>query len=51
MTDSIHQALAQRTTMGIITGDMFVNGKPLDRSFQRKTGYGTSYECHSQSLF
>lgn len=31
--------LAQRTTMGIITGDMFVNGKPLDASFQRKTGY------------
>jgi ABC-type multidrug transport system permease subunit/ABC-type multidrug transport system ATPase subunit len=31
--------LAQRTTMGIITGDMLVNGKPLDASFQRKTGY------------
>ena len=31
--------LAQRTTMGIITGDMLVNGKPLDPSFQRKTGY------------
>lgn len=31
--------LAQRTTMGVITGDMFVNGKPLDQSFQRKTGY------------
>jgi len=52
------QALAQRTTMGVITGDMygisqripllyaltisvrFVNDKPLDSSFQRKTGYG-----------
>lgn len=31
--------LAQRTTMGVITGDMLVNGKPLDESFQRKTGY------------
>jgi ATP-binding cassette subfamily G (WHITE) protein 2 (PDR) len=31
--------LAQRTSMGVITGDMFVNGKPLDQSFQRKTGY------------
>lgn len=31
--------LAQRTTMGVITGDMLVNGKPLDGSFQRKTGY------------
>lgn len=26
--------------MGVITGDMFVNGRSLDRSFQRKTGYG-----------
>lgn len=32
-------ALAQRTTMGIITGDMLVNGKPLDSAFQRSTGY------------
>lgn len=31
--------LAQRTTMGVITGDMLVNGKPQDSSFQRKTGY------------
>ena len=31
--------LAHRTTMGVITGDMLVNGKPLDASFQRKTGY------------
>lgn len=31
--------LAQRTSMGVITGDMLVNGKPLDESFQRKTGY------------
>jgi ABC-type multidrug transport system fused ATPase/permease subunit len=30
--------LAQRTSVGVITGDMFVNGKPLDSSFQRKTG-------------
>jgi len=31
--------LAQRTSIGVVTGDMFVNGKPLDASFQRKTGY------------
>lgn len=31
--------LAQRTSMGVITGDMLVNGKPQDESFQRKTGY------------
>jgi hypothetical protein len=31
--------LARRTTMGVITGGMFVNGKPLDAGFQRSTGY------------
>lgn len=31
--------LAQRTSMGVITGDMFVNGAPLDPAFQRSTGY------------
>lgn len=25
--------------MGVITGDMFVNGKPLSDSFQRSIGY------------
>ena len=32
-------SLAQRTTMGVITGDMLVNGKPIDASFQRGCGY------------
>ncbi len=31
--------LAQRVTMGVVTGDMLVNGRPFDASFQRKTGY------------
>lgn len=30
--------LAQRVSTGVITGDMFVNGKPLESSFQRRTG-------------
>lgn len=30
--------LAQRTSLGVITGDIFVDGKALDASFQRKTG-------------
>lgn len=30
--------LAQRTSVGVVTGDMLVNGKSLDSSFQRKTG-------------
>ncbi|KAL1305766.1 hypothetical protein AAFC00_003937 [Neodothiora populina] len=38
--------LAQRTTMGVITGDMFVNGKPFDASFQRKTGYVQQQDLH-----
>ncbi|KAF5011460.1 hypothetical protein FDECE_2425 [Fusarium decemcellulare] len=38
--------LAQRTTMGVITGDLFVNGKSLDASFQRKTGYVQQQDLH-----
>lgn len=30
--------LAQRTSLGVITGDIFVDGRALDASFQRKTG-------------
>ena len=45
----IGQALAQRTTMGVITGDMFVNGKPLDSSFQRKTGYVQQQDLHLET--
>jgi ATP-binding cassette subfamily G (WHITE) protein 2 (SNQ2) len=31
--------LAQRVDTGIVTGDMLVNGSPLDISFQRQSGY------------
>ncbi|KAL0259352.1 hypothetical protein SLS55_005088 [Diplodia seriata] len=41
--------LAQRTSMGVITGDMLVNGKPLDSSFQRKTGYVQQQDLHLQT--
>ncbi|TKA56336.1 hypothetical protein B0A49_12974, partial [Cryomyces minteri] len=41
--------LAQRTTMGVITGDMLVNGKPLDSSFQRKTGYVQQQDLHLET--
>ncbi|GKU06352.1 atpase [Fusarium langsethiae] len=41
--------LAQRTSMGVITGDMFVNGKPLDASFQRKTGYVQQQDLHLET--
>lgn len=38
--------LAQRVSIGIVTGDMLVNGKPLDPSFQRKTGYVQQQDLH-----
>ena len=41
--------LAQRTSMGVITGDMLVNGKPLDPSFQRKTGYVQQQDLHLET--
>lgn len=41
--------LAQRTTMGVVTGDMLVNGKPLDPSFQRKTGYVQQQDLHLET--
>jgi ABC-type glutathione transport system ATPase component len=31
--------LAQRARIGVVTGEMFVSGKPLKPSFQRETGY------------
>ncbi|PHH82186.1 hypothetical protein CDD82_6744 [Ophiocordyceps australis] len=41
--------LAHRTSMGVITGDMFVSGKPLDMGFQRKTGYVQQQDLHLQT--
>lgn len=32
--------------MGIVTGDMLVNGKPLPISFQRQTGYCQQQDTH-----
>ncbi|KAH6986602.1 ABC-2 type transporter [Ilyonectria destructans] len=42
-------ALAQRTSTGVITGDMLVNGHPLDASFQRKTGYVQQQDLHLET--
>jgi len=41
--------LATRTTMGVITGDMLVDGKPRDESFQRKTGKYFRMNSHRRS--
>lgn len=41
--------LADRTSMGVITGDMLVDGHPRDDSFQRKTGYVQQQDLHLQT--
>jgi ABC-type multidrug transport system ATPase subunit len=38
--------LAKRVSIGVVTGDMLVNGKGLDTSFQRKTGYVQQQDLH-----
>jgi ATP-binding cassette subfamily G (WHITE) protein 2 (PDR) len=42
-------ALATRTTMGIVSGEMLVDGKQRDSSFQRKTGYVQQQDLHLQT--
>ncbi|KAL1881468.1 hypothetical protein VTK73DRAFT_3530 [Phialemonium thermophilum] len=41
--------LADRTSMGVITGSMLVDGHPRDASFQRKTGYVQQQDLHLQT--
>ncbi|KAL4894030.1 ABC-2 type transporter-domain-containing protein [Aspergillus ambiguus] len=38
--------LAKRVSIGVVTGDMLVDGKGLDTSFQRKTGYVQQQDLH-----
>ncbi|KAH8697976.1 ABC-2 type transporter-domain-containing protein [Talaromyces proteolyticus] len=38
--------LATRVTMGVISGEMLVDGRQRDRSFQRKTGYVQQQDLH-----
>ncbi|GMM38363.1 hypothetical protein DASC09_057020 [Saccharomycopsis crataegensis] len=42
--------LSQRIDTGVITGDMLVNGRPLDSSFKRKTGYVQQQDVHFSEL-
>ncbi|KIW64177.1 hypothetical protein PV04_09130 [Phialophora macrospora] len=39
-------ALAQRTTTGVVTGDMLINGTPLKSSYPRKIGYVQQQDLH-----
>ncbi|KAK6527856.1 hypothetical protein TWF281_009128 [Arthrobotrys megalospora] len=41
--------LASRTTVGVISGNMFVDGRDRDESFQRKTGYVQQQDLHLHS--
>ncbi|KUJ11528.1 AtrD, ABC-transporter [Mollisia scopiformis] len=38
--------LAARTSVGIVSGDIYVNGKRSDRSLQRQTGYVQQADIH-----
>ncbi|KAL1851111.1 Multidrug resistance protein [Paecilomyces lecythidis] len=38
--------LATRVTMGVVTGEILVDGNPRDSSFQRKTGYVQQQDLH-----
>jgi ATP-binding cassette subfamily G (WHITE) protein 2 (PDR) len=38
--------LATRVTMGVVTGEMLVDGRQRDLSFQRKTGYVQQQDLH-----
>ncbi|EXJ96017.1 hypothetical protein A1O1_01143 [Capronia coronata CBS 617.96] len=38
--------LAQRVSVGVVTGDMLVNGNPLNASFPRRTGYVQQQDLH-----
>jgi ATP-binding cassette subfamily G (WHITE) protein 2 (SNQ2) len=41
--------LAQRTDAGVITGDMFIDGRTVPRDFQAQTGYCQQMDIHLES--
>ncbi|KAL1628660.1 ATP-binding cassette transporter snq2 [Neofusicoccum ribis] len=41
--------LAQRQTVGVVAGDMLVDGKRLDLDFQRGTGFCEQMDIHDQT--
>ncbi|KAL2817429.1 ABC-2 type transporter-domain-containing protein [Aspergillus cavernicola] len=46
---SLLDVLADRVTMGVITGEMLVDGRFRDDSFQRKTGYVQQQDLHLET--
>ena len=43
---TLMDVLATRTTIGVVTGEMLVDGQQRDSSFQRKTGYVQQQDLH-----
>lgn len=41
--------LADRTSIGVVTGEMLVDGRVRDTSFQRKTGYVQQQDLHLET--
>ncbi|KAK3335080.1 ABC-2 type transporter-domain-containing protein [Neurospora tetraspora] len=41
--------LSQRQTVGVLTGDMLVDNKPLGTDFQRSTGFVEQMDLHDES--
>ncbi|KAL2838950.1 ABC-2 type transporter-domain-containing protein [Aspergillus pseudodeflectus] len=46
---SLLDVLADRVTMGVITGEMLVDGRLRNDSFQRKTGYVQQQDLHLET--
>lgn len=46
---SLLDVLADRVTMGVVTGEMLVDGHIRDDSFQRKTGYVQQQDLHLET--
>jgi ATP-binding cassette subfamily G (WHITE) protein 2 (PDR) len=46
---SLLDVLANRVTVGVVTGQMLVDGRPRDASFQRKTGYVQQQDLHLET--
>ena len=42
--------LSERVDVGVVTGDMLINGQPLDSSFGRRTGYVQQQDLHIAEL-
>ncbi|ODV83954.1 hypothetical protein CANARDRAFT_202053 [[Candida] arabinofermentans NRRL YB-2248] len=42
--------LSRRVETGVVTGSMFINGKDIDSSFERRTGYVQQQDLHISEL-